>query len=142
MTYISEALRHLVIERAQQCCEYCLLSDEDSFLPFEIDHIIAEKHGGATEENNLCYSCPNCNGFKGSDISSRDPRTKNLTALFNPREQKWKEHFELKEAVIEALTPEGRVTVFLLKMNRPEIVEERANLILLNRYPCRLITNT
>ena len=46
MTYISDALRRLVIERAQHCCEYCLLSDEDSFLPFEIDHIIAEKHGG------------------------------------------------------------------------------------------------
>ena len=61
-----------------------------------------------------------------------------MTALFNPREQKWKEHFELKGAVIEPLTPEGRITVFLLKMNRPETVEERTNLILLSRYPCRL----
>jgi len=48
MTYISAALRRLVIERAGNCCEYCLVSQADNFLPFEIDRIIVEKHGGKT----------------------------------------------------------------------------------------------
>jgi hypothetical protein len=47
MTYISAALRRLVIERASGCCEYCRMQVADRLLPFEVDHVIAEKHGGA-----------------------------------------------------------------------------------------------
>jgi len=130
------ALRQLVIDRAKNCCEYCLLSQGDNFLPFEVDHIIAEKHGGNTESENLCLSCPNCNAFKGSDIGSIDSVTATLTPLYNPRRQLWADHFRLKDAIIEPLSPEGRVTVYLLQLNRVEQVTERANLIKLARYPC------
>lgn len=44
MSYVNAALRRSVIERAENCCEYCLVSREDRQLPYEIDHIIAEKH--------------------------------------------------------------------------------------------------
>jgi hypothetical protein len=46
VTYISPQLRRAVIERAGNCCEYCRISQDDQFFAFEIDHIIAEKHGG------------------------------------------------------------------------------------------------
>ena len=46
MTYIPADLRRLVIERAEGRCEYCLMHVADRLLPFEIDHVIAEKHGG------------------------------------------------------------------------------------------------
>jgi len=137
VTYLSTSLRQRVIARAGNCCEYCLLSQEDNFLPFEVDHIIAEKYRGTTDAENLCLSCPNCNAFKGSDIGSIDPFTNVLTPLFNPRQQVWTEHFRLNGAVIEPLTPEGRVTVFLLRLNQPEQVAERTHLIALNRYPCK-----
>lgn len=136
MSYVSATLRQSVIDRAGDCCEYCLLSQEDNFLPFEVDHVRAEKHGGATTSENLALSCSNCNGFKGSDIGSIDPQTDNLVPLFNPRRQVWSEHFRLDGAKIEPLTPEGRVTVFLLRLNRPESITEREALITLNRYPC------
>ena len=79
MTYISVELRRLVVERAGNCCEYCLISQEDKHFSFHVDHAIAEKHGGATDSNNLCLSCPRCNTAKGSDIGSVDPETGDLT---------------------------------------------------------------
>jgi hypothetical protein len=118
VTYIKAALRRLVVKRASNCCEYCLLSQADNFLPFEIDHIISEKHGGKTISNNLCLGCSYCNGFKGSDIGSIDPLTSRYTPLFNPRTQQWSDHFRLNGPIIEPLSPEGRVTVSLLRLNR------------------------
>lgn len=137
MTYISADLRRLVAERAGDCCEYCLISQDDSFFPFEVDHIISEKHGGETIPENLCLSCPNCNAHKGSDIGSIDRETDRLTPLFNPRQQAWGEHFRLEGALIQPLTPEGRVTVTLLMINHPDRVAERQVMLRLNRYPRR-----
>ena len=56
----------------------------------QVDHIIAEKHGGATSEVNLALTCSLCNLRKGSDIASLDPETGELTRLFNPRDQSWR----------------------------------------------------
>ena len=41
MAYVSEALRRLVVERAADACEYCLLPNALSFYPHEVDHVIA-----------------------------------------------------------------------------------------------------
>jgi hypothetical protein len=136
--HISASLRREVIKRAGNCCEYCGISQEDQFFIFELDHIIAEKHGGPTTSSNLCLSCPECNAFKGSDIASIDwDADGQLSALFNPRKQKWMEHFELEVTTgrIEPLTPEGRVTAFLLHFNDPERVMDRKLLMTLKRYP-------
>lgn len=61
----------------------------------EIDHIIAEKHGGCTEAENLALSCTLCNKHKGSDIASVDPETGEIVPLYNPRQKKWNEHLWL-----------------------------------------------
>jgi hypothetical protein len=45
--------------------------------------------------------------------------------LFNPRSQKWTDHFQWEGAKIQALTPEARVTVKLLRLNETERVAER-----------------
>jgi len=136
MTYITEQLRREVTERAHNCCEYCLLSQSDIFFIFEMDHIISEKHEGETTLENLCLSCPECNRFKGGDIGSIDRVTGQLTPLFNPRTQMWSEHFHLNDAIIEPLSPEGRVTVFLLRLNLPERVADRQLFLNAGSYPC------
>ncbi|MBN8634059.1 MAG: HNH endonuclease [Anaerolineae bacterium] len=136
MTYISAVLRREVIERASNCCEYCRISRADHVLPFEIDHIISEKHRGKTELDNLCLSCWDCNHAKGSDIASVDSETGKPTFLFHPRLHNWNEHFRLEGVHIIPLTPEGRVTEFLLQLNKVERLQERAMLITLGRYPC------
>ena len=139
-TYISAALRREVIERADQCCEYCRLSQDDIFFAFEIDHVIAEKHGGATRTENLCLSCPECNAFKGSDIASVDwAQGEIIVALYHPRQQRWDDHFQvdLTSGHIEALTETGRVTIFLLHLNNLDRIMDRKLLIDVNRYPCK-----
>ena len=40
------ALRSPVQERAQGCCEYCLLPEAADLVRYELDHVIAEQHGG------------------------------------------------------------------------------------------------
>mgnify|MGYP000442150003 CR=1 FL=1 len=137
MTYIPDALRRQVIENANGCCEYCLLSAVDNFLAHEIDHIRAEKHGGKTIIENLCYCCFDCNRHKGSDAGSFDSETDILTPLFNPRRQRWDEHFRLEGPLIIPLTPEGRVTVSLLQLNSEDRIIKRSEIIELGHYPCK-----
>lgn len=86
-------LRQLVIERAGGRCEYCPFPLAASYLAFEVEHIIAEKHGGATTPENLALACPHCNRHKGTDLGSLDPDSGLLTAFFNPRRDVWGDHF-------------------------------------------------
>lgn len=135
MTRIPDALRQQVRQRAGDRCEYCRLHIDDAFFAHETDHIIAQKHGGQTDEPNLCLSCFDCNRHKGSDIASLDPDTGQLARLFNPRREPWQEHFALEGVEIVGLTPIGRATVRLLHMNARERLLERTALIALGRYP-------
>jgi hypothetical protein len=125
VTYVPTALRREVIERAGNRCEYCLIHAEVAFFPHEVDHVIAEKHGGATDIHNLALACWRCNRHKGSDLTSFDPETQELSPLFNPRTQVWTEHFAYERERIVGLTPEGRTTVSLLRLNSEERLNER-----------------
>jgi hypothetical protein len=129
------SLRREVRERAEERCEYCLLSDSQAVLPHEPDHLIALKHGGETTSENLALACFECNRFKGSDIASIDVITGELVGLFNPRRHRWFEHFRLDGAHIIPLTPVGRVTDKLLRLNLPSRVEVRRRLVEQARYP-------
>jgi 5-methylcytosine-specific restriction endonuclease McrA len=51
------ATERLVRQRAGGRCEYCRLPQEVSPIVFEVDHIVARKHGGADEAENLCLAC-------------------------------------------------------------------------------------
>ena len=125
MTYIPTALRREVIARAGNRCEYCLIRAEVAFFPHEVDHVVAEKHGGATDINNLALACWRCNRHKGSDLTSFDPQTRQLSPLFNPRTQAWAEHFTYERERVIGLTPEGRTTVNLLRLNSEDRLTER-----------------
>jgi hypothetical protein len=128
-TYISVALRQLVDERAQNCCEYCLMPEMAVLFAHQVDHIIAEKHGGATDADNLALACVICNKYKGSDIASIDVETDEVVRLYHPRRDVWREHFVLTEARILPLSAIGRVTANLLQLNRIERIAERKLLI-------------
>lgn len=128
-TYIPVRLRRLVYSRANDSCEYCLLPEMFSFEKHQTDHIIAEKHGGATTAENLALSCTLCNQRKGTDLSSVDPETGEIIRLYNPRLDKWNDHFKLEGGYIVPLTPIGRVTVRLLQFNKIDRVAERELLI-------------
>jgi hypothetical protein len=54
--------------------------------------------------------------------------------LFDPRRQRWDDHFTLQGALIIPLTSTGRVTASLLRLNVPERVIERRELLRAGRY--------
>lgn len=129
VTYISVALRNLVYKRAKGLCEYCLTPEEICFAKHQIDHVIAEKHGGATAETNLALSCTICNKLKGSDIASIDGKTDEIVPLFNPRKHIWSEHFAVENGYLIGLTPNARATIRLLQLNNLQRVEERRSFL-------------
>ncbi len=135
VTRIPAALRRQVVERAYQSCEYCLLPAAVAFFAHEVDHVVAEKHGGTTEEANLAFTCWRCNRHKGTDLGSFDPDTGAFSLLFTPRAQQWRDHFALREGIIRGLTPEGRTTIRLLQINTEERVRERLRLVASGSYP-------
>jgi len=136
MSYIPAELRRQITMISGGCCEYCRVSQSDSAERFHIEHIIALYHGGQTVEQNLAFSCSRCNFYKGTNIAAADPDTGEPTFLFHPRRDYWYDHFRLEEGVIRPLTPQGRATLFVLRLNDYERVEFRNLLVLMGTYPC------
>lgn len=133
-SYIRKDLRQLVAQRANYCCEYCLLPDVNYYYRHEPDHILASQHGGKTSAENLAFTCFSCNRFKGPNLTSIDAETGIIIPLFNPRTQVWSEHFSLDGPTIHPLTAESRVTASLLRLNDHDRVEERRMLIVRGLY--------
>jgi hypothetical protein len=127
---MDESLRQFVRERAGQRCEYCHLPQHvGNSIRFHIEHIRPRQHGGNDEPDNLALACPNCNWTKGVNLTAIDPETDAVVPLFNPRTDTWQEHFTPASLQIEGLTPAGRATVRLLRMNAPERMEVRQTLV-------------
>jgi hypothetical protein len=131
---ISGELRAEVVQRAAFRCEYCLLHEDDGAFPHEVDHIISRQHGGDTSADNLAYACMVCNRYKGSNIASVSSSGE-LIRLFNPRQNRWNDHFRLNGAVIEPIDSIGAVTARVLRLNTAERVARRSVLQQLRRYP-------
>jgi HNH endonuclease len=112
--YISEAIRSLVVTRANGRCEYCLLHQDDAVFNHEIEHIISLKHGGSSDPDNLAWACAFCNRNKGTDIGT----------LLLP-----------SQGEIMPLTPIGQATVKVLAINHFERIIERRELMRDGLYP-------
>lgn len=131
---MDESLRQLVRQRAGDRCEYCRIPQNAlAWATFHIEHICARQHGGATDAHNLALACRRCNLHKGPNLSSVDPKSGGLVRLFNPRADKWNEHFALDELHIVGISEIGRATVALLNMNDPERIQVRSELIALDQ---------
>jgi len=126
---MDQRLREEIQRRAKFRCEYCLWPGSHTRLRFQIDHILSEQHSGRTEEGNLAFSCAHCNRHKGPNVAGIDPQTSQLTPLFNPRRNRWSEHFRWEGAKIVGTSAIGRVTVHVLAMNKPLVVLHRTILM-------------
>jgi hypothetical protein len=85
----------------------------------EIDHIIPKARSGTDEFENLWLACRLCNNFKGTQTDMLDPETDHRVRLYDPRRQKWSEHFQWSDDGTRILgrTPCGRATVIALQLN-------------------------
>jgi hypothetical protein len=128
-------MQQQVRERASGLCEYCRLPDTCTTLPFQIDHVIAEKHGGPTILENLAYCCLHCNAFKGPNIAGVTQDTQEVVRLFHPRKDIWQEHFTWDGPRLLGRTSIGQVTIAVLAINASYSLDVRQALIAEGVFP-------
>jgi len=133
--HLSNKLRKRVAARAAFICEYCLVHEDDMYSGYQIDHVISLKHGGTSDFGNLAYACPLCNVYKGTDVGSIVFPSGQFTRLYNPRSDRWSEHFAVEGAIIVSLTEIGQVTIDVLQLNHSRRLPIRELLIQQGRYP-------
>jgi HNH endonuclease len=135
--YIPVALRQLVIDRALGYCEYCRSSGDFALESMEFEHIVPVSQGGKTVAENLALACHGCNNYKQSRTEGFDSVSASLVPLYHPRKMSWSEHFAWSEdtSLIIGLTPTGRVTIILLRLNRVGVVNLRIVLRPTGKHP-------
>ena len=127
---MNAATKERVRARANNQCEYCHShQDDEPFLRFQVEHIIAKQYDGPNDDGNLALACSHCNLHKGPNLAGLDPFDGTLNPLFHPRQQVWDDHFADRGLLIVGITPVGRATVRVLNMNDRLRVELRAILI-------------
>lgn len=130
-------LRRRVREASHDRCGYCLSPQQYVMGKLEVEHIVPRSQGGSEDESNLWLSCSLCNRFKGIQVNAVDSVEGIVVALFNPRTQRWEEHFQWDTVgtTIRGLTPTGRATVEALRLNNEIAVEVRRNWVLAGWHP-------
>jgi HNH endonuclease len=136
---ISEAVRARIREQADNRCGYCLSPQHLVLGVLEIEHLVPKSRGGTDDEDNLWLACRLCNGFKAAQTQGRDPAGGRLVDLFNPRRQRWQEHFQWSEdgARVVGTTTCGRATVIALQLNNWIAVMVRREWIAAGWHPPR-----
>ena len=125
---MTRRFREVVEQRAQSRCEYCLALAKITPQTFHIEHIIPLSKGGTDEPDNLCLACSACNFAKREHTTGIDDWSGQEAALFNPRIDKWADHFVWNESglELEGKTSVGRATINRLRLNRDKHVDARA----------------
>ena len=70
-------------------------------------------------------------------VEAIDPATGTIVPLYHPRQYRWDEHFAWNPdcSLIIGLTPIGRATVEILRLNRIGLVNLRRVLFSFNAHP-------
>lgn len=134
---IPTELRRIIAIHFQQCCCYCQSQQVVSGMSFTIDHIIPEALGGATNLENLCFACWDCNLIKQKRIAGIDPDTGEMAAFYHPNQQRWSDHFAWQERgrILIGLTTIGRATVDGVRLNRFILMQARERWIKAGWHP-------
>lgn len=115
----SQLLRLHVEKRSHGRCEYCHAPQRACAYRFHLEHIKPRSRGGSDASSNRALACAACNLSKSNQEKGLDPRTGELIDLFNPRRQKWEDHFywASDQETLVGRTRCGRATVLALDMN-------------------------
>ena len=134
---MSAGLRRRLEADAGDRCGYCLTSVGVTGTPLVVDHLVPQAAGGKTQRANLWLACHHCNLFKGVKQDAVDPVSQRRVSLFNPRRQRWADHFTWSDdgTRIGGVTPVGRATVEALRLNNGEIVAARRRWVEVGWHP-------
>jgi 5-methylcytosine-specific restriction endonuclease McrA len=125
-----------VSKRANHRCEYCRAPEVLFNFRFEVEHIVPAVVGGETQGENLALSCRACNIYKAGLTQGTDPQTGEVVRLFHPRQDRWEDHFLAdSDLCINGVTPIGRVTINLLRLNSEKQISSRRKWRRLKLFP-------
>ncbi|GEM_PF-1604969 len=102
---IARPVRRLVRERADKRCEYCRYSADYACSSFICKPILPRVRGSGNSPSELAYACAACKNHKYDKTHARDPQTKRIVRLCNPRRQKWSRHFQWNDNALLSLIP-------------------------------------
>ena len=116
---MATGLRRTVEVRASGRCEYCLAPQAACGYQFHMEHCVPRSRGGTSGANNLALACATCNMQKGTRTQGIDPQSGATIPLFNPRRDRWSDHFQWNEGdlLMVAITPIGAATIIALDLN-------------------------
>lgn len=134
---IAISLRQQVTQNFKGLCAYCLSQEAISGTQFTVDHIIPESLGGGYGLDNLCLCCWDCNLIKHNRIAGLDPETEIETSLFHPIKEKWQAHFRWVQNGVKIMgkTSTGRATIYLMRLNRPILMQARTRWVEAGWHP-------
>jgi HNH endonuclease len=126
-----------VAERAGHRCEYCRAPEAVFNSRFEVEHILATSQQGSDDDTNLTLACRSCNLLKSDHRHAWDEFTKSAVWLFNPRQDRWEEHFQVIEetGLVQGTTAVGRATIACLRLNSQTQIEARRLWMHLGLFP-------
>lgn len=137
---IPASIERRVRAAAGNRCGYCLSPQHLVMARLEMEHIIPLSQGGTDDESNLWLACPLCNSHKSDKTEAIEPETGERFPLFNPRTQRWSEHFAWADDGVHIVgkTPVGRATIVALHLNDdPDAVLVRSYWVLAGWHPPR-----
>jgi hypothetical protein len=76
-----------------------------------------------------------CSLCKGAWQLAIDPQTQQEAPIFNPRLERWGDHFRWEDVHLIGLTATGRATIEALQMNRALVLEIRREAAAWGRHP-------
>lgn len=131
---LNSEIREYVRSRSGNLCEYCHANENRQCVEFTIDHI---RPNQGDDPENLALACFHCNRRKSDKTEVFIESTGQNIPLFNPRTDKWRDHFEWSHdgLRIVAKTQAAAVTRDLLELNRPRILRIREADIAIDRHP-------
>lgn len=134
---IPEKTKSRIRQLAKNRCGYCLSQQEYVWDILEIDHIFPLTKGGKDDEENLWLICSTCNNAKYNKTEVFDFKAQQKVSLFNPRQQKWHEHFQWSKdgTKMKGKTAIGRVTILALDLNKPRFIKVRKNWVTAGWHP-------
>ncbi|HEY1189513.1 MAG TPA: HNH endonuclease [Gemmata sp.] len=127
----------LIAKRAGHRCEYCRAPEVVFNFPFEVEHVVPTARGGSDAPDNLALACRACNSRKGDGTTARNITSGEDVPFFNPRTDRWAEHFwfESETGELVGLSTRGHATSAGLDMNHTLQQTARVFWVQLRLYP-------
>src|SRR5688572_491323 len=102
---------------------------------FHVEHVLPRSRNGQTLPENLAWACPRCNLLKSDRVQATDPGTGDEVPLFDPRAERWGDHFSWDGYYIMPRSAIGRATVAAFDLNQPRRIRIRQAEELFGLFP-------